>query len=330
MRIQYEMKLNEYKSELSKFNKPTKLSYLLSKNFNYSNNTTSNVIIQLSNNELQIYENDDFMKISLDTIVKLECNEKYIYILNNLNYSVIIPFKAFLNDYERESFINIINSKLSSEKKYINIDKETLIFSYKKFYIFSCILIPIIIANINILIFSKNLNILDLIVSSFTIASIISLFYHLIIIKLLNTKLHIKKSIEEKVSFKFQNNEIDLHTSGFVANIKINNITKISSFKKNICLHMNKNIVINSIFISKNMIKETLSLKEFFATIKIINKNIKVKKYKIFTIYPSYLLLFLTGIFIVILPTVIKLICILIALIILYITSFIYYISNHI
>ncbi|MFR5266477.1 hypothetical protein [Clostridium sp.] len=330
MRIQYEMKLSEYKSELSKFNKPTKLSYLLSKNFNYSNNTTSNVIIQLSNDELQIYENDDFMKISLDTIVKLECNEKYIYILNNLNYSVIIPFKAFLNDYERENFIDIINSKLSSEKKYINIDKETLIFSYKKFYIFFCILIPIIIASINILIFSKNLNILDLIVSSFTIASIISLFYHLIIIKLLNTKLHIKKSTEEKVSFKFQNNEIDLCTSGFVANIKINNITKISSLKRNTCFHMNKNIVINSIFISKNMIKEIFSLKEFFTNIKTVNKNIKVKKYKIFTIYPSYLILFLTGIFIVILPVVIKLICILIALIILYITSFIYYISNHI
>lgn len=330
MRIQYEMKLNEYKSELSKFNKPTKLSYLLSKNFNYSNNTTSNVIIQLSNDELQIYENDNFMKISLDTIVKLECNEKYIYILNNLNYSIIIPCKAFLNDYERESFIDIINSKLSSEKKYINIDKETLLFSYKKFYIFSCILIPIIIASINILIFSKNLNILDLIVSLFTIASIISLFYHLIIIKLLNTKLHIKKSTEEKVSFKFQNNKIDLCTSGFVANIKINNITKISSLKRNTCFHMNKNIVINSIFISKNMIKETLSLKEFFATIKIINKNIKVKKYKIFTIYPSYLILFLTGIFIVILPAVIKLICIIMALIMLYITSFIYYISNHI
>lgn len=330
MRIQYEMKLNEYKSELSKFNKPTKLSYLLSKNFNYSNNITSNIIIQLSNDELQIYENDDFMKISLDTIVKLECNEKYIYILNNLNYSIIIPCKAFLNDYERENFIDIINSKLSSEKKYINIDKETLIFSYKKFYIFSCILIPIIIASINILIFSKNLNILDLIVSSFTIASIISLFYHLIIIKLLNTKLHIKKSIEEKVSFKFQNNEIDLHTSGFAANIKINNITKISSLKRNTCFHMNENIVINSIFISKNMIKETFSLKEFFTNIKTVNKNIKVKKYKIFTIYPSYLILFLTGIFIVILPVVIKLICILIALIILYITSFIYYISNHI
>lgn len=330
MRIQYEMKLSEYKSELSKFNKPTKLSYLLSKNFNYSNNTTSNVIIQLSNDELQIYENDDFMKISLDTIVKLECNEKYIYILNNLNYSVIIPFKAFLNDYERENFIDIINSKLSSEKKYINIDKETLIFSYKKFYIFFCILIPIIIASINILIFSKNLNILDLIVSSFTIASIISLFYHLIIIKLLNTKLHIKKSTEEKVSFKFQNNEIDLCSSGFVANIKINNITKISSLKRNTCFHMNKNIVINSIFISKNMIKEIFSLKEFFTNIKTVNKNIKVKKYKIFTIYPSYLILFLTGIFIVILPVVIKLICILIALIILYITSFIYYISNHI
>lgn len=330
MRIQYEMKLNEYKSELSKFNKPTKLSYLLSKNFNYSNNITSNIIIQLSNDELQIYENDDFMKISLDTIVKLECNEKYIYILNNLNYSIIIPCKAFLNDYERENFIDIINSKLSSEKKYINIDKETLIFSYKKFYIFSCILIPIIIASINILIFSKNLNILDLIVSLFTIASIISLFYHLIIIKLLNTKLHIKKSIEEKVSFKFQNNEIDLHTSGFATNIKINNITKISSLKRNTCFHMNENIVINSIFISKNMIKETFSLKEFFTNIKTVNKNIKVKKYKIFTIYPSYLILFLTGIFIVILPVVIKLICILITLIILYITSFIYYISNHI
>lgn len=317
MKIEYTLSSKEYKKELSKFNKLNSLNYFIDK-FT-SKNTTSNIELSLLTDSVEIYENNSYMNIPLASIIRVQENENFIYILNNFDYKIIIPKIAFMNKYDEQSFIDIITSHLNQNKRFLNIDKKTLIYNNKIVYNLFCMIIPIIFSISAFFTEFKYSNLLETLSMIFMTSALISLLYHFIFVISFKYKLKIK-NIEKNFSYKYDNNTLEVSSLNFLIRLENTDLKKINIIKKNIYFSTS-NIIINNCFLPRDDSRTAKNLLLDF-------KSIKIKKYRLFYKNSSYTLLFFLAISIIIFPKVLKAIVILISLIYFYITVLIYQILN--